>query len=72
MDSELDFIEKNIPILYEIAIKSLAASILNMLLKLFHENKISAETLFEMKQEIEVLVETTQIELEAQLQSDII
>ena len=67
MDSELDFIEKNIPILYEIAIKSLAASILNMLLKLFHENKISAETLFEMKQEIEVLVETTQIELEAQL-----
>lgn len=72
MDSELDFIEKNISILYEIAIKSLAASILNMLLKLFHENKISAETLFEMKQEIEVLVETTQIELEAQLQSDII
>lgn len=67
MDSELDFIEKNIPILYEIAIKSLAASILNMLLKLFHENKISAETLFEMKQEIEVLVETTQIELEARL-----
>ena len=72
MDSELDFIEKNISILYEIAIKSLAASILNMLLKLFHENKISAETLFEMKKEIEVLVETTQIELEAQLQSDII
>ena len=72
MDSELDFIEKNISILYEIAIKTLAASILNMLLKLFHENKISAETLFEMKQEIEVLVETTQIELEAQLQSDII